>query len=586
MPVPIVDVHSHIFNAEDLPIDGFLKRLSPAPALLTGVLSVPLDRLSSWAAPGSGEGSHLVNRLCAAVGLESVGEGVVAETDLELISDEELDRRLVELWPLADPAVPSGLEGPMDVEEVLAERISAAPPEHVEELEYWLREWGDPELDEVLAQEASGQEGIGDVLARAAALRRAVKRFIDALRLITKHRYRIASELAQTYPDVSLFVPALVDFSHATRDDPATSIPEQISIHSQVSKLSVVGGIPYAADVRIHPLVGFSPEREIAKSELHDWDVDAGSPNRYVPYADPAAATEEDRFRPGLPFVRSRAKALSTPVGPWCSARLEIRHVTRSLDLVRHAIELGGFAGVKLYPPSGFLPIDNVGRFGEKRGHRLDAALRALYGYCEAEEVPILTHAARSNGFEPGYDDLAAPTGWARVLEDYPTLRVCFGHFGHLDGVGNDPRQPSPTSWPRRFLDLVDKYPNVYADVGNSKYAIKPDYKANYDTFLATVLGPVGSTDPVVVKRCKRLMFGSDYWMNTLSPDHSRYFEVFSSGVEQLLGTAVREAFLGGNALRWLGITGDDDLPNVPNLNRGRLVEFYGNRARPDWLAG
>ncbi|MDT0353914.1 hypothetical protein [Pseudonocardia charpentierae] len=55
----IVDCHchSHIFNAEDLPTDGFIKRQSPLPALLTGVLSLPLDRLSAWAAPGSKEAS-------------------------------------------------------------------------------------------------------------------------------------------------------------------------------------------------------------------------------------------------------------------------------------------------------------------------------------------------------------------------------------------------------------------------------------------------------------------------------------------------------------------------------------------------
>jgi hypothetical protein len=277
MPSPtVVDCHSHIFNAEDLPIDGFIRRMSPVPSLLTGVLSLPLDRLTAWAAPGSAETSNLVGLLCAAVGLESVGDGVVAETDLELVSDEELDRRLVELWPLAEPVVPSGLEAiEPTVEEVLARRIAEAPPEQVEQLESWLREWGDPELEEAVAGELGGEEGIGDLFARAAAIRRAVKRFVAALRLVTRHRYRIAAELARTYPDVALFVPALVDFSYTTSDDPATSIPEQIAIHSLVAKLSVVGGIPGAANV--HPMVGFCPHREIAESELARWNVDTGA---------------------------------------------------------------------------------------------------------------------------------------------------------------------------------------------------------------------------------------------------------------------------------------------------------------------
>jgi hypothetical protein len=38
----VVDCHSHVFNAEDIPIDGFLKRRVPVPSLLTGVFSGPL----------------------------------------------------------------------------------------------------------------------------------------------------------------------------------------------------------------------------------------------------------------------------------------------------------------------------------------------------------------------------------------------------------------------------------------------------------------------------------------------------------------------------------------------------------------
>jgi predicted TIM-barrel fold metal-dependent hydrolase len=198
--------------------------------------------------------------------------------------------------------------------------------------------------------------------------------------------------------------------------------------------------------------------------------------------------------------------------------------------------------------------------------------------------VPILTHAARSNGFQDGFDDLAAPTAWRRVLEEYPTLRVCFGHVGHFHGVGGDAAQPSLTSWPHRFMELMDEYPNVYADVGNSKYAVDAAYRTKYDTFLRALLGPLGSADPVVVKRRKRLMFGSDYWMNTLGPDHAGFLDLFSSGIETLLGPTVRAWFMGANALRWLGITGEDDLRDVTNLNRQRLVAFYGAQPRPDWL--
>ncbi|MGB8859943.1 MAG: amidohydrolase family protein, partial [Ilumatobacteraceae bacterium] len=283
-------------------------------------------------------------------------------------------------------------------------------------------------------------------------------------------------------------------------------------------------------------------------------------------------------------YVAARAKKLREPIGPWHSSRLDLRGVSRSLDIVRHAVELGGFAGVKLYPPAGFLPIGNVSRFGERSGGRLDAALRALYAYCIAEDVPILTHAARSNGFEDGYNDLASPTGWERVLADYPGLRICFGHFGHLEGVGNDFRHPSPTSWASRFLQLIETHEHVYADVGNSRYVYDNEYREHFDTVLGVLLGRGTDPSDAQAKLRRRLMFGSDYWMNTFNPEHGEFVDTFSAGMGALVGPDATSSFMGGNALRWLGITDDADAPDTGNRNRQRLITFYGPNELPDWL--
>jgi predicted TIM-barrel fold metal-dependent hydrolase len=253
--------------------------------------------------------------------------------------------------------------------------------------------------------------------------------------------------------------------------------------------------------------------------------------------------------------------------------------VTRAIDIVRHAVELGGFAGVKLYPPSGFLPIGNGARFGERIGFKLDAALRALYAYCVAEEVPILTHAACSNGFGDGYSELASPAGWVGVLREYPELRLCFGHFGHLHGV-TEPGRPAATSWPARFLELIDSYPHVYADVGNSRYAYDDDYRRQFDAFLAWALRDPGSG------RRRRIMFGSDYWMNTLGPGHPDALNRFREGIETAFGPAVRDDFLGHNALRWLGFRDEDDAVRADSPAVRRLRAFYAGRPLPSWLGG
>src|SRR5205085_10765339 len=108
----------------------------------------------------------------------------------------------------------------------------------------------------------------------------------------------------------------------------------------------------------------------------------------------------------------------------------------------------------------------NAGLPGDRaRGQALDAALRALYAYCCAQEVPITTHASPSNQFALGYGQLAAPLHWAPVLRDFPTLRLNFGHFGHdtgalgADGIG------APSAWMRQAAEIIQAYPQVYADL-------------------------------------------------------------------------------------------------------------------------
>ncbi len=534
MATPIVvDCHSHIFNAEDLPIDGFIKRLSPVPSLLTGVLSLPLDRLTQWAAPGSGEIDDILALLATGGGLEGIPmaptESAVAGP---LLSDAELDARLM---GLGSSTADAGLEGAgletagMTVEDAIAQALASASPEELEELAAWEAECGD-----------DGVADAGPRVSRGSVTCSARRRGCGGPPSATSTRCNWLPAIATASPASwpSRIRPSNCSFRHwwtsATR--PATSRRRRFKNRLRFTRSSRSSlwseGSPTAGHVRIHPLVGFCPYRESAASELTDWDINAGTPNRYVPYADPPTATPADLYTPGIAYVAERAKPLRIPTGPWASSRLELDGVERSLDIVRHAVELGGFAGVKLYPPAGFLPIGNLARFGERVGGRLDAAMRALYAYCVAEQVPILTHAARSNGFDDGFDDLAAPSGWERVLDDYPQLRICFGHFGHLHGVGEDIRRPSPTSWVMRFMDLVDTHQHVYADVSNSRYVYDTGYRDDFDQLLELLLGSGANVDDVHTKRRRRLMFGSDYWMNTLNPDHAERSSTSSRTIE------------------------------------------------------
>lgn len=583
----VVDCHSHVFNAEDLPVDGFIRRLSPLPSLLTGVFSKPLDRLTQWAAPGSAEMQYILDRLGGVIGAESRAP-TAAPPGSELISDDELDARLVAMLPsnvtaergLETVAAPSTEDGSVHA---LVHSIGEASPEQRAELDAWLADWDEPVVGEPSATAAQESLSPSTLWAQARAVRSAAHRYLALLRLATRYRHLIAAEVATTYPEVSLFVPALVDFSHTARDTPSTDVPTQITIHSLVAKMSIMGRIPGAPHARFHPMVGYCPYREVATSELSRWEPTSHEANPYIPYADLPQATSEDHDHPAMRYDPDRARPLRRPSGPWHTARLDLGGVERSLDLVRHAVEVGGFVGVKLYPPAGYLPMGNVARFGERVGGRLDAALRTLYSYCEVEQVPVLTHAAFSVGFEDGYADLAAPTGWATVLADHPELRLCFGHFGHLHGTGPD-GTPGPASWPYRFMELIDRYPHVYADVGNSHFATADAYRRRYARLLSTLLGPRDTQEQVHLARRRRVMFGSDFWMNLTGPDHRSFLTVFDREIEAMFGDTPRRGFMGANALRWLGFTGENDEPDPANRNRRRLVDFYGDHPLPSWL--
>ncbi len=569
---PIVDVHSHIFNAEDLPIDGFIRRLSPLPGFVTAVVSKPLDLLAQWRAPGSKEKETLL-RLVGGGGLEAAGVEAPTRAEVEEeVTDEEILELMREACSERGLLMAEGLEStkaaePADLD-AIGRALGQLPEAERAELERWAAEYGD------LPPPEEGLEGLFDPLTGfARRVFGGIKRYVGALRLMMRHRFEIAGRLARTYEDVQLYVPTLVDFTVPAGDAPSTRVHEQIEIHSLLAKLSIAGGLPGAPNARVHPFVAFDPYREVRETALREWDPDAGGPNPYRPYA------PDQPYHRALTFNPARVPPLVPPQGPWESSTLDLSHVKGALHLVRQAIERGGFVGVKIYPPAGFLPLGNVYRFVDGSGARLDAALRALYAYCEAMDVPILAHANDSNEFDEGYGRFAGPDGWELVLQQFPNLRICFGHFGHLTGVdAENPGEPAPDSWPWRFLEMIDRYPNVYADVGNSRFPVDEEYRDRFLAMLEAMFVRPNS------QAGRRVMYGSDWWMNTMAPKHDEYLASFREHFGERFSEGLVRDFMGRNALRYLGFNGADDEPDFGNRNRQRLEAFYGDRPRPGWL--
>ena len=478
-----VDVHCHTFCSADLPIVGFVAHFIPGLSELSRFVS-------HWP-------EIVVRAFVGAVATLPNAVAPTGEAELAMLRAA-----------LANPAA-----GP----------LAAVPTLPLELLEALLAE---------LTKHLPFSVG--------ANKRRIIVRYLETLYLVAHPRAAIAASIAQIFPSIALFTPALVDYDAWSEDRAPTPLWQQVLLQESISRLSVAGRLG-RPDARFHPFVAFDPRRQIEGAQ--------------------AAAP-----RPGGPGA-GLAPAVSVPSA-----------ASSALELVRYAIEAGGFLGVKLYPPVGFAPWDNVHlRSDLLFAAGLDGALDALYGYCAAAEAPILTHTSAANEYGLGLHRLVSPEHWRPVLERHPTLRLNFGHFGHDYGV---PQTEGPVNtadaWIYQAAALIDRYPNVYADLSNSPLV----YDLAYGKRLTALLADVMARYPKVKRR---LMYGSDWWLSGLDPDATAAVGQFRATLGGLLGPDGLADLMGRNALRFLGFLDDDGLPRA-GASAARLRRFYAGAPAPVWL--
>jgi uncharacterized protein len=178
-----------------------------------------------------------------------------------------------------------------------------------------------------------------------------------------------------------------------------------------------------------------------------------------------------------------------------------------------------GFRGIKLYPPLGFHP-----------NHR---ALRDLYEYAAANQVPILAHCSRRgvhyrgtpppgmlddpetgqplpalSGDEP-ITRLADPDNYLSILRRHPQLKLCLAHFGGDEEWRKYIEEPwlagttdVHKSWLAKIADLIrsETYENLYTDVSYTVFA-----EEEYVHLLKVLLADA--------RLRKRVLFGSDFYV-------------------------------------------------------------------------
>ncbi|MEK6765845.1 MAG: amidohydrolase family protein [Planctomycetota bacterium] len=172
------------------------------------------------------------------------------------------------------------------------------------------------------------------------------------------------------------------------------------------------------------------------------------------------------------------------------------------------------FAGIKVYPPLGFDPWPDDSDEREK--------VEILYDCCVKKCIPITTHCS-DGGFkvkeEKNADNYTAPgLQWKKVLKEYSELKINFGHFGYQSKLlWLFPR----TQWRDSIIELMSKYPNVYADFSCLSLS---DKECKY---LEDLLKEKKSANPELESR---ILFGSDFLISLIwTNSYNEYLSNFKS---------------------------------------------------------
>jgi hypothetical protein len=247
--VSVVDIHCHTFNADDLPVRGFVRSIGKQDGALGSKLATLVDLVLQHGAPGYEEEKERLDRL--------VARGRI-EAEFEVATER--------------PAA-GGVDLEREVDETLHE-LETTHPALLQEvgLELETLEGDGPPA-------AVGLEGVTDWYENA-------KRAVRWATLFTKYRVELTELLARNFDDeIDLYTPLLVDLEMGLHDRAHTTNRQQMEIHEKISRLSMRGELPGVERGRIHPFISFDPRRELrarlSEDEQTPLDLVKEAVNRY-----------------------------------------------------------------------------------------------------------------------------------------------------------------------------------------------------------------------------------------------------------------------------------------------------------------
>lgn len=566
----IIDAHCHVFNAADLPIEGFARRVMVPRSAQTSDL---VARFADY--PGA------LEALVHAIAVQVKRAAPDMQTEIDTIDEFERDPRrkptsawrqdrdrqhLRSAFRLIWFSWDVFSDRPLSLTEGIALEVA------LEQVRLFLyqqihEEFGKPDLTAEDREALGGLtpfqvDAIADELYSRDDL---LGRYIRWALLYTRHRYELAEELDQLHGKVGqksrivLMTPAIVDFSKWLEDEDQLSIEEQVDVMARIACRR--------DGPRVHGFVGFDPLRQAL------YDHHQRKPTDKDPMAVVRRAIEVARIVDGTSTKTT-----------------------------------GGFVGVKLYPPMGFRAIDNKhlsdDRFnepaylrspdmglGSEIGRKLDTALSKLYTWCSANNVPIMAHTSHSFGPNSDYEDRADPIFWANVLKQdaFPRLRINLAHFGHFNKAVQYARPESYVDkcweWTIGKIIASSTEAYVYADISSLGEILKTGPSRKLVGCMKAFKEHFPNSD-------ERLLYGTDW---SMIAQEDRFPKLLSSkpfpDVMTFFLKAVGynntqiEGIMFRNAVRFLGLSKGEREAFGENSTRARLEKFYtAHNLSTDWM--
>lgn len=523
----LIDVHAHVFNASDLPVEKFLKivilDLYPQPGvqrllnnkdrdIVDWLLELFLFILGENRAPTAREEIEVLSGRAAAL---------PRAKELDTAAQTTIKRTGEFLKGLAQP------------EGMTFRQHRPTEPGAILLRDAIVRA-ANGEIRSLRSMSAEDFEGVAERAYNSGA---DVGLYLRWFTLFTVYRHVLVDRLAadherQGYKPLMLS-PATIDYSRWLEEDVRSPLPDQVLVMDLIARRP--------AGPAVHPYVAFDPLREVYFRHGKD-------------QISPLQIARQALVDHGFIGVKLYPPMGFEPLGNSNAWPDYFRFIER---------DLGG---------------------ATRLGDELDAALHDLYDLCMEMQAPVLAHAADSNGAGPTFADRADPAFWLPVFVKYPNLRVCLAHFGRFTyrSKAAPPNAPAPSpaapeaSWEWTVGTYIREHPGapVFADLAFFSEILAAD--ANQRRQLAGTFQLFAQRfDPGL----EHLMFGTDWIMTGVVPGDTNYTQTVTQFLKEDCGfnDDAMKRILTGNAMRFLGLREGD-------AARERLRRFYRQNGLADKL--